>query len=78
MSLEICNLRAARNVVTLVELKGFLKHFLAEPDTGVCVEQAFVEVVGDTTTILNLAKHVMNCDPRHTLGGGRKVDKRLD
>lgn len=69
---EVCNLRAARNIITLVEFKGVFEHFLAKPHAGEGVEQALVKVVCDTTTILDLTKHVMHCDPRHTLGGGGK------
>lgn len=76
MGPEVCNLRAARNIITLIELKGVFKHFLAKPHAGESVEQALVKVVGDTTTILDLTKHVMYCDPRHTLGGGGK-DKNI-
>ena len=64
---KICNLRAAGNVVSLIELEGLLKHFLAEPNSGKSVQQAFVKVVCDTAAILDFTKHIVHCDPGNTL-----------
>ena len=71
---EVRNLCAARNVIALIKLEGISKHFLTKPDAGERVKQAFVEVVCDATTVLNFTKHVVYCDPRHTLRGGRKEE----
>lgn len=70
---KICNLRAAGNVVSLVELERLLKHFLAEPYSGESVQQAFVKVVCDTAAILDFTKHVVHCDPGNTL---ERVEER--
>lgn len=86
VSLKICNLCAARNVVALVELEGFFKHLLTEPNTSVGVQQTFVKIVCDTTAILNFTQHIMNSHPRNTLGGEGKekngwiqeVDTQID
>ena len=72
MRSEVRNHRAARNAIALIKFKGIFKHVLTEPHAGEGVEQAFVKVVCDATTILNFTKHVMHRDPRHTLRGGRE------
>ena len=38
---------------------------LSEPDSGEGVEEAFVEVVGDSTPVLDFAEHVADRRPRH-------------
>lgn len=76
MTSKVCNLRAARDVIALIKLEGIFKHVLTKPHPGESVEQPFVKVVCDTTTVLNLTKHVMYRDPRHTLRGGRKEKMR--
>lgn len=68
---EVRNLRAARNVIALIKLKGLFKHVLTKPHAGEGVKQAFVKVICDATTVLNFTKHVVYRDPRHTLTGRR-------
>ena len=63
----IVDLSKPRDAVALVEHKVRLEHGFSEPDPAEGVEQAFVVVIGDTPTILDLTKHVVNGHPGHSL-----------
>lgn len=66
------------HLVALVELEGVGEQLLAEPHRGEGGQQAFVEVVGDTTAVLHLANHVDQGLPRHPLLGVHLVQVVLD
>ena len=60
--------------VAFVEVEDVVEHVFSEPNLAVCVEEAFVIVVRDTSPILHLPHHVAYSIPTHTLqhiSGGR-------
>ena len=65
--MELVDLGALGDHVALVEVEVGRKHVLPKPDAAECVEETLVKVVRHTPTVLNLAKHVANADPVHTL-----------
>ena len=67
MIMELVNLGARRDNVTLVEVEGWREHVLPEPDPAESVEQTLVKVVCHTATILDLAEHVPHTYPIYTL-----------
>lgn len=56
-----------RDHVSLVEVEGWCEHGVPEPHLAESVQQTLVEVVGHTAAILDLAEHVPNSGPIHTL-----------
>lgn len=63
MLVEFSDLGAFGNDVPLVEDKLLLEHGLSKPDFAERVQQSLVIVISDSTTILDLAKHISNTSP---------------
>lgn len=58
---------APGNAVALVEKEIRAEHVLVEPHLGKRVQEAFVVVIGHSTSILDLADHVPHGVPGHAL-----------
>ena len=61
--LEIGQKSASWNSIALVEPETLDKHVLVKPNTAEGVEQSLVEIICDTSAILNFAKHVPDSVP---------------
>ena len=51
----------------LVEAEVALEYGVAEPDFTEGVEEPFVIIVGNTSSVLDLTEHVANTRPNHAL-----------
>ena len=65
--MELKDLITLGNTVAFVENKVWLEHKVSKPDSTECIQQTLVIVVCDTSTILDLSKHVVNSNPSDTL-----------
>jgi len=57
----------------VVEVVIFLEDLFVKPDLTVCVEHLTIHVVGNSSTVLDLAGNVLNCQPVILLDSVREV-----